>query len=742
MADKNVNLDVNIDVKSNVSQSIAGLKQLKRELKNAAAGSDEFKRLTNEIDDLEDKLKGANKGAIDWVDSLESAGGPLGMVGAGINRMKVAFSSFNTALKASIIGLIVTALAGLVAAFSENEKAMKKLQPIFNAFQKILGGIFKAFEPVLDIFVEMAMSVLPYITKGINIFYSSLFALFKFIQQVGLGVSKILKGIFTLDFDSVKDGVTQLKGSLKEAVKAYTDTSKRFEEGTKEQTKIEKEEQDKRDEAAKAAAEKRKKAAEDELARRKADLDAKIALEVEKENTSKEALTKLYEQRFQAEIQGQKLTDAQKELLRKENAKKVEEALKADKDKRQADFDAQLAELKRLGEQQVAQLEANLNETKLLYGEESTEARKAQDEIFAARQKNLEDEKNTLEQKKDLTQQEIERLKSIAIEEQNLSTAVETENKRRVKSDVDALLKKQEEMKKAYEAKYAEDTRNAGNDLALQQQLLDAKVEQDRLYYEQLLANANLSAEQRKAIEDQQTANTKANAAAQVDIEKKKFDAQMAMLNATGNAVAALADLVGKNTVAGKALAVAASLINTYAAIAGQLRAAAGSPGAAIPGYAIAQAIATGLVGFKAVKDIIATPVPTSTGGGPNPSSVSTGTSVAKPRGLASGGMVVGYGSGTSDSIPAMLSNGESIINAASTAMFKPLLSTINIIGGGRRFAQGGIADAGFNQTQAMNELTNALGSAQQAPIKTYVLASDVSTQMAMDRAIKSRSTI
>lgn len=739
MADKNVNLDVNIDVKSNVKGSLAELRELKKQLKQTAAGSDEFKKLTGQIDDLEDKLKGAKQGATDWVDSLENAGGPLGMVGAGINRMKVAFSSFNSALKASIIGLIVTALAGLVAAFSENEKAMKKLQPIFNAFQKILGGIFKAFEPVLDIFVEMAMQVLPYITKGINIFYSSLFALFKFIQQVAFGVGKILKGIFTLDFDSVTEGVTQLKGSLKEAVKAYTDTSKRFEEGTKEQTKIEKEEADKRAEAAKEAAEKRKKQAEEELARRKADLDAKIQLEIDKETTSKEALEKLYEARFQAEIQGQKLTNAQKELLRKENAKKVEEALKADKDKRQADFEAQLAELKRLGEQQVAQLEANLSEAKLLYGEESTEARKAQDEIFAARQKNLDDEKNALEQKKELTEQEKERLKSIAIEEQNLTTAVETENKRRVKSDVDSFLKKQEELKKASEAKFAEDMKNAATDLQIQQQLLDAKVEQDRLYYEQLLANANLSAEQRKAIEDQQTANTKANAAAQVDIEKKKFDAQMAMLDATANAITAVADIVGKNTVAGKALAVAASLISTYSAIAKQLAAFAGVP---VPGYAIVQAVATGLVGFKAVKDIIATPVPTSTGGGGGGGSVDTGPSVGKPRGLASGGMVSGYGSGTSDSIPAMLSNGESVINAASTAMFKPLLSTINVIGGGRRFAQGGIADAGFSQTQAMNELTNALGSAQQAPIKTYVLASDVSTQMAMDRAIKSRSTI
>ena len=253
------------------------------------------------------------------------------------------------------------------------------------------------------------------------------------------------------------------------------------------------------------------------------------------------------------------------------------------------------------------------------------------------------------------------------------------------------------------------------------------------------MANANLSAEQRKAIEDQQTANTRANAAAQVDIEKKKMDAQMAMLDATANAITAVADIVGKNTVAGKALAVAASLISTYTAIAKQLAAFAGVP---VPGYAIVQAVATGLVGFKAVADIIKTPIPTAGGGGGGGTTVSAGPSVAKPRGLARGGYVSGPGSGTSDSIPAMLSNGESVINAASTAMFSPLLSTINQIGGGRQFAQGGIADAGFSQSMAMTELTNALNSSQQAPIKTYVLSSDVSSQVAMERAIKSRSTI
>jgi len=55
-----------------VEESIAGLKQLKRELKNVAVGSEEFKKLYNDIDDLEDKLKSAKNTSSDWVDSLES----------------------------------------------------------------------------------------------------------------------------------------------------------------------------------------------------------------------------------------------------------------------------------------------------------------------------------------------------------------------------------------------------------------------------------------------------------------------------------------------------------------------------------------------------------------------------------------------------------------------------------------------------------------------------------------------
>lgn len=52
-------------------------------------------------------------------------------------------------------------------------------------------------------------------------------------------------------------------------------------------------------------------------------------------------------------------------------------------------------------------------------------------------------------------------------------------------------------------------------------------------------------------------------------------------------------------------------------------------------------------------------------------------------RGYAKGGLVTGTGSETSDSIPARLSNGESVMTARSTRMFAPILSAFNTMGGG-----------------------------------------------------------
>lgn len=266
MAEK---VQIDLEVNSNLEPTIANLKALKKQLKETAAGSAEFNKISAQIRDMDDAIKDASASSDDFAGMLENASGPLGVLGKGIRGAEKAFSSFNGALKMSIIGILVAAIGGLVAAFTKSETAMKKLEPLFIGMEKILGGIFKAFEPVLDAFIELATQALPYITKGIGTFYSGLFSLFTLVKNVGVSVGKILKGIFTLDFDALKEGAAGIKDAFTSVSKTFEDTYKRFEEGTKELTKTEKENEAERLKNAKEAAEKRKAAEEKAAAEKK-----------------------------------------------------------------------------------------------------------------------------------------------------------------------------------------------------------------------------------------------------------------------------------------------------------------------------------------------------------------------------------------------------------------------------------------------------------------------------------------
>lgn len=230
--------------------SIAELKELKKQLKNTAAGSDEFKALYNQIDDLEDKIKGSKKASSDWIDTLESAGGPLGMVGAALNKAKVATTSFSSALKATGIGLLVTLIGGLAAAFAKNEGAMKKLEPIMTQFGKLLNGILRAMEPLIDTFISFAEKALPYVTDGFRVAYSALASFLQGVGMVGSAVKKFISGDFSGAWDDAKKSVTEFGTRYEEA-------NKRFISGTKELTDKEKEEQAKRLAQQKEYAEKR-----------------------------------------------------------------------------------------------------------------------------------------------------------------------------------------------------------------------------------------------------------------------------------------------------------------------------------------------------------------------------------------------------------------------------------------------------------------------------------------------------
>ena len=297
---------VNLEINSNIEGSISELKALKRQLRDTAAGSEEFKKLYNQIDDLEDKIKSSKNTSADWIDSLENAGGPLGMLGAGLNRAKVATQTFGGALKATGIGLIVSLLGGLVAAFSENEGAMKKLQPLLDGLKKIFQGVFRAVEPLFDTFVDLATQALPYVTKGIGMVYSAMMAYFTFIKESGGGVMKILKGIFTLDADAITSGIDQVGGSFKKTQTAYSDSMKRFSEGSKELTEKEKEELEKREENRKKALEKQQENERKAKEKREAAEQKAKDLKEQKAKEEADALQKIKDEQLAKEMQSAK----------------------------------------------------------------------------------------------------------------------------------------------------------------------------------------------------------------------------------------------------------------------------------------------------------------------------------------------------------------------------------------------------------------------------------------------------
>jgi hypothetical protein len=762
MANRKVGVEVDVDIE--LEPSLKQLRELKKQLKETAAGSEDFKKVSKQIKDVEDSLEEAKFGAKSLTDQLEAAPGPLGSVFKGLRSIEVATKSFGAALKATGIGLIVAALGGLVAAFAQNESAMKKLEPLFIGLQKILGGIFRAFEPVLDVFIEMVEAVLPPLTKGIGVFYSVLFGLFTLIKDVGVGVGKTLKGIFTFDWDSITEGVQQVAGSIGNAVKAGDEAYKRFEAGTKEQTKTEKANQEERQKNAEEAAKKAEELRKQQLEALKGDLDAKIALETNSENTSREKLKKLLDQRYAAEIADKKLTDAQKLVLQQEYAKKLEEAINADeekkKKKREADLDAQI----KLEEDKANTSREKLKELldKRMQDELSAiDLSEAQKEVIRAKYaKQLEDALKTDEEKR-----KKDRLDALQIElDQNRNNATAL---------IDTYAKLQQELtnqtaysegERALLRKTYSDAILAAIDASNQaevgkvQEKYDEFARFDKQYYEDLRAaytknEQDLKDALQKGVitQDEYSKRITASSKARRELDIVERQSAIDKTAAIGNALGQLSNIVGQDTVAGKAFAIAKATIDTYQSAVAAYKSLAGIPviGPALGAIAAAAAVASGIA---TVKKIVAVQVPNATGPslqstpagpGERPSAINVASTA--PIRAATGGLVRGPGSDTSDSIPALLSDGEFVVNSRSTRLFQPILSAINASADLPAFAMGGLVDKERDRPQKDNSesIAEAIGVAfRDQPIRTYVTAAEISNEQQFDRIIKSRSLI
>ena len=144
----------------------------------------------------------------------------------------------------------------------------------------------------------------------------------------------------------------------------------------------------------------------------------------------------------------------------------------------------------------------------------------------------------------------------------------------------------------------------------------------------------------------------------EIEVERGKYEAISGMIGATAQVAEAFSENSKGMAKASKVLALAEIAINTGVAIAAGIKQAQ-----SVPFPANIAAIAT------TVTTILA--------------NVASAIKTVKSAKFASGGLVTGSGSETSDSIHAQLSNGESVMTASATRMFAPALSAFNQIGGG-----------------------------------------------------------
>lgn len=156
----------------------------------------------------------------------------------------------------------------------------------------------------------------------------------------------------------------------------------------------------------------------------------------------------------------------------------------------------------------------------------------------------------------------------------------------------------------------------------------------------------------------------------EVEIEQKKASSMASIAGSIGSLFEAMGEENKAAAVLAKTLAIAEVAISQGVAIANAVRAAT----KAVTVWDMLANIATAVTAVTTI--------------------MTTAMKSIKSAKFASGGLVTGPGTGTSDSIPARLSNGESVMTARATEMFAPILSSFNMMGGG----------VPINVTQASNQ--------------------------------------
>lgn len=236
-------------------------------------------------------------------------------------------------------------------------------------------------------------------------------------------------------------------------------------------------------------------------------------------------------------------------------------------------------------------------------------------------------------------------------------------------------------------------------DQMYQEQLYAAR--QNEVEMAQLKADYSLQELQKEQQRGQLETETKAQYDARIlelqrahdeamkELAQKETEVQVNKLDAIGQTIGGLSGIMDAFGDKSKALAKASKILalGEVAVNTGKALAAGIAQAQSVPFPANLAAMATTIA---TILGNIATAISTIKG-----AKFSRGGEV---EAYATGGKVVGAGSGTSDSITARLSNGESVMTALTTSLFSPLLSSLNQMGGGVPIGQSGAGTAAMGE--------------------------------------------
>ncbi len=599
-------------------------------LQKAAEAGDsvKFNQLKGQLDDLEDKLEVTSLKSKQFEDALASMPGPAGAAGNAIKMV-------DGGLKAMLANPVVATIAAIVGVFMLFKKSLEStaegqatLNRISEAFGKLLGPIMATIEAV----------ALP-IFEGLAFVIEKVAGAFAyFAEKLGISKTKIAEAS-----SGIKD----------------------FKKHNEDLAKVEKEAADKRAADAKKAAEDRKRAAE----QRKKD--------AEQARKDAEAAKK------------QKIEDTKNDIDLNESLQESEDKLAQARKRIVGDRIQMMNQEQEFADANYAREKKRIEDLLKVEG------------LAANERKKLTAEQNNLEAQ-------------YIIDKQNRDKAIQDENAKREQEAKDKAEKAAEELKKKEEEdkKKAEEAKAKADEEA--QRLLEAEMQARADKAARLIAEYDLEDTQRKksfqseldlfdqtrALERQNLEASKASAdalvafdrataAQRIQIERAQQETKLAIIS---DALGTIADAVGRETAAGKALAIAQATINTYM---GATKALATYP----PPFGAIAAGTVILAGLLQVRKIISTKLP----------------DIPKPGGGKASADTSGGGTGPTNNIPAM-------------AM--PAIPRLQ--------APGVTTTGGTNPTQ---QIAGTLSAATNKPIRAYVVSGDVSSAQALDRRTSKAAT-